>query len=185
MPRICGSVRRGRMTTEQPMPIPGQEDVLPYARRRIQQLLEERSVKGFETYGTPLQTRNGRDALRDAMEECVDLLQYLCQMEMERQGGEMLDYSHDIGRLHSELYGARGKVVALEQANRALRDELRENELYMDIGVLVWSMPLGSTIGPVEAAGGNHLWLYTDPSGRVYNRDHPKAAMREGFRGEE
>jgi hypothetical protein len=38
-----------------------------------------RYLFGFETYGTPLQTFNGRDALQDAMEEALDACQYLYQ----------------------------------------------------------------------------------------------------------
>jgi hypothetical protein len=48
-------------------------------------LLRERSAKGIETYGTPLMTHNGRDAQRDALEEALDLCQYLMQMKMEEE----------------------------------------------------------------------------------------------------
>jgi len=41
---------------------------------------------GIERYGTPLQGFNGRDALRDAYEEALDLCQYLRQVMFERDG---------------------------------------------------------------------------------------------------
>jgi hypothetical protein len=74
--------------TDQPMPHPGVADVTPYARWRIAAMLDEREIRGKATYGTSLQSYNGRDALRDAMEECADLWQYLCQIEMERTSKE-------------------------------------------------------------------------------------------------
>jgi predicted nucleic acid-binding Zn-ribbon protein len=70
---------------EQPMPKPGTKDVTPYARQRMVEMLAEREAKGIAAYGTTLQANNGRDALRDAMEECADLWQYLCQLEMEQR----------------------------------------------------------------------------------------------------
>lgn len=66
----------------QPMPQPGEEDVT----RAVIDDLRRRERKGIETYGTPLQTHNGRDALRDAYEEVLDLAQYLKQAIMEREG---------------------------------------------------------------------------------------------------
>lgn len=66
----------------QPMPKPGQQDVTP----ALVALLKERQAQGIATYGTPLQTHNGRDALWDALEEALDLCQYLAQAIMERDG---------------------------------------------------------------------------------------------------
>ena len=41
---------------------------------------------GRARYGVPLQPHNGRDALRDAYEEALDLCAYLRQAIMERDG---------------------------------------------------------------------------------------------------
>lgn len=41
---------------------------------------------GRQRYGTPLQPHNGRDALRDAYEESLDLAVYLRQALFERDG---------------------------------------------------------------------------------------------------
>lgn len=46
--------------------------------------IEKRKAVGFERYGTLLQPFNGRDALRDAYEEALDLAQYLRQAIEER-----------------------------------------------------------------------------------------------------
>ena len=43
-----------------------------------------RKQQGIRTYGTPLQAGNGRDALWDAYEECLDLACYLRQAIAER-----------------------------------------------------------------------------------------------------
>lgn len=71
--------------TDQPLPTPGGVNVTPVARGAFLQMLLDREVKGIATYGTTLQTHNGRDAVRDAMEEAVDLWQYLVQILLERE----------------------------------------------------------------------------------------------------
>lgn len=48
--------------------------------------LKKREVIGIATYGTPLTTHNGRDALQDAYEEALDLACYLKQAILERDG---------------------------------------------------------------------------------------------------
>jgi len=68
---------------DQPLPQvndrePVQDQVIRYIRRRKE--------VGIKRYGTPLQPFNGRDALRDAFEEAVDLTQYLAQLIIERDG---------------------------------------------------------------------------------------------------
>ena len=49
--------------------------------------IEARRQLGISRYGTPLQAHNGRDALRDAYEECLDMACYLRQAIEERDGG--------------------------------------------------------------------------------------------------
>jgi hypothetical protein len=46
--------------------------------------IEERRLVGISRYGTALQPGNGRDALRDAYEEAMDLTMYLKQAMVER-----------------------------------------------------------------------------------------------------
>lgn len=47
-----------------------------------------REEVGIERYGTALYPNNGRDALRDAYEEALDLACYLRQAMLEREGRE-------------------------------------------------------------------------------------------------
>ena len=66
---------------EQPLPVPND-------RRSVQSMVREdlelREQVGIQRYGTPLQAHNGRDALRDAYEEALDLACYLRQLIEER-----------------------------------------------------------------------------------------------------
>lgn len=55
----------------------------PVASALLEYLLPLRAQAGQQTYGTPLQTHNGRDPLWDALEELVDALQYTVQARME------------------------------------------------------------------------------------------------------
>ncbi len=48
--------------------------------------MQARDQLGRERYGVPLQPFNGRDALRDAYEESLDLCAYLRQALYERDG---------------------------------------------------------------------------------------------------
>jgi hypothetical protein len=48
--------------------------------------LEARAAVGMAEYGVPLRAFNGRDALRDALEEALDLCVYLRQCIAERDG---------------------------------------------------------------------------------------------------
>lgn len=50
------------------------------------QELEERRQIGIKKYGRPLQTFNGRDALKDAYQEALDLIAYLRQKLTEVGG---------------------------------------------------------------------------------------------------
>lgn len=67
----------------QPDPLDGRENVFPWAKDIFALMHEEARARGMETYGKPLQTFNGRDALKDAMEEVVDLWNYLVQLRLE------------------------------------------------------------------------------------------------------
>lgn len=66
---------------DQPLPVPnGQPDVQSMV---IADIGTRRQV-GISRYGTALQPHNGRDALRDAYEEALDLAMYLRQAIAER-----------------------------------------------------------------------------------------------------
>ena len=68
---------------DQPQPTRNQE---PFVQDALVAYIEARKAVGIERYGTALQPHNGRDALRDAFEEAVDLAVYLAQVIIERDG---------------------------------------------------------------------------------------------------
>lgn len=65
----------------EPDPIPTNEK--PVWEMVIEDM-RKRDEEGRVKYGTPLQASNGRDALVDAYQECLDLCVYLRQ-EIERR----------------------------------------------------------------------------------------------------
>lgn len=69
------------LNSEQPMPAAGDA---PSVQGLVRTDLETREWIGIQRYGTPLQPHNGRDALRDAYEEALDLACYLRQAIEER-----------------------------------------------------------------------------------------------------
>lgn len=76
-----GSERPSQASTEQPAP--KANDTEPVWHAVIADMLKRDRV-GRARYGVPLQAGNGRDALRDAYEEALDLAVYLKQAIMER-----------------------------------------------------------------------------------------------------
>lgn len=67
---------------DQPMPVPNTSiDIQTLVMADLQQ----RRQIGIARYGTPLQAHNGRDALKDAYDEALDLACYLRQALEERQ----------------------------------------------------------------------------------------------------
>lgn len=71
------------MITEQPDPTPND---LPPVWSLVLADMAARDALGRKRYGVPLQPHNGRDALRDAYEEALDLAVYLRQAVYERDG---------------------------------------------------------------------------------------------------
>lgn len=69
----------------QALPTPGREPVTPRAREMFVRMLAEREAEGIATYGTSLQTENGRDVHRDLCEEIIDSWMYATQARMERE----------------------------------------------------------------------------------------------------
>lgn len=65
---------------DQPAPKPGK---LPVQEIMIL-AIQERRAYGKKKYGRVLETDNGRDALKDAWEESLDLFTYLTQARLER-----------------------------------------------------------------------------------------------------
>lgn len=74
-----------------PPPTSGRSVVLLY----VLDALEQRAKAGYEKYGTPLMTFNGRDALQDAFEEALDLCMYLAQALLEKNENQEREASED------------------------------------------------------------------------------------------
>jgi hypothetical protein len=67
-----------------PQPMPTHRVDVPSVQAAVRDDLIARENYGIRLYGTPLQPFNGRDGLRDAYEEALDLACYLRQLIMER-----------------------------------------------------------------------------------------------------
>jgi hypothetical protein len=76
-----GNTRR-RVTDPEPPPVVNDRICI---QDLVIQDVEARKVGGLKKYGTLLQAFNGRDALRDAYQEALDLVQYLRQAIEERE----------------------------------------------------------------------------------------------------
>lgn len=101
---------------DQPLPQPGKTDVT----EALIALLRERQQRGIETYGRTLETWNGRNSPRDALEEQIDSIQYTFQWCDERA-----DLLAELDRLRPIAEAAR----EWRDANRAegtgeLEDEI-------------------------------------------------------------
>jgi hypothetical protein len=81
--QLC-SVQAGQLKErpgDQPLPV---KNDYPDVQSMVIADIEERRKLGIARYGTALQPDNGRDALRDAYEEALDLACYLRQAIVER-----------------------------------------------------------------------------------------------------
>lgn len=65
--------------------------------------LEAREKLGIERYGTALRAHNGRDAMKDAYEEALDLACYLKQAIIERDGTVAADQARQRAMLDEML----------------------------------------------------------------------------------
>lgn len=67
---------------DQQAPVPKGTDV----QQALIRALRERREHGIRKYGQPLMTEDGRDTLRDAWEEALDLACYLTKALLQRDG---------------------------------------------------------------------------------------------------
>jgi hypothetical protein len=127
------------VTQPKPTAIPGAVPVRPMVERAlagtltkvhpqlpaIRALLDERTAKGVETYGAALAAPNGRDFLRDAIEEAADLVQYLAGLRhLASLPGAVNDAAH-IDRLRVLQALA---TVAYNEATSELRARCSEQD---------------------------------------------------------
>jgi hypothetical protein len=116
----------------QPPPRPGRGSVVD----DLVVLLQARREFGKRKYGTELQPFNGRDAYVDALQELVDLLQYLHQAQMERAQLEQdlaeaqllqARAAAELAATRANLDQARTDLDAEVAATRQLQGELRRS----------------------------------------------------------
>lgn len=110
----------------QPLPVTGQASVTD----ALIEMLRARQEKGIETYGRSLETFNGRDSVQDALEEAIDLSQYLLQVKLERAA--IFDATMEAWRILDDL---------------AVRQKTTPPELYQAQDVL------GSVLTKAKASG--------------------------------
>lgn len=80
---LAGKVPPASAHAEQPAPT---QNDLPAIWPVVIMDMANRDQVGRARYGVPLQPHNGRDALRDAYEEALDLCAYLRSAIFERDG---------------------------------------------------------------------------------------------------
>lgn len=73
------------MSLNKPEPAPQHNENTPVWKLVMRDMVD-RDNMGLEKYGTRLQPHNGRDALKDAYQEALDLVVYLRQAIFERDG---------------------------------------------------------------------------------------------------
>jgi hypothetical protein len=86
--------------SEQPAPTPND---LPAVWDLVIEDMRQRDALGLSRYGTRLQPHNGRDGLRDAFEEALDMVAYLRQEIEERE-----DLRAEVKRLKEEIERVKG-----------------------------------------------------------------------------
>lgn len=97
IPTEAELIENQKKIMDQPPPTPGRNTVAPEALKSLTKVFAEQIEKGKSKYGTSLMTFNGRDAGEDAMQELVDLLQYLTQLRMEKAAlEEEVSLLHDM-----------------------------------------------------------------------------------------
>jgi len=105
---------------DQPLPIPND---LPAIADLVIAEIEERRRLGVQRYGTPLQPFNGRDPLKDALDEVLDLAHYLVQLRWERDHAPRAVADPDASapdgprrapRMRLEARGGRGRFELMD-----------------------------------------------------------------------
>ncbi|SRR6266496_3576 len=93
--------------------------------------LQWRKAFGLKKYGTYLQAFNGRNSVRDALDEVLDLAVYLKQTEIELESiGDFLDWVCDVGAVMQEMSCTSQTAMLEEVIERAvhLRGRIRVSD---------------------------------------------------------
>lgn len=96
---------------------------VPSVQAAVRADLEQREQVGIRRYGTPLQPVNGRDALRDAYDEALDLACYLRQ-EITERGDQPV--------IALQLAEARQKLQRQDDLIAELRRQLTARDRLVD-----------------------------------------------------
>lgn len=99
---------RQDVAIDQPPPRPGAVVVLDEAICYVEQMegpgladdLRARAEMGKDRYGTLLMTHNGRDAIMDCYQECLDALMYITQAKLELPSEE----SQRLSKVRTHLF---------------------------------------------------------------------------------
>jgi hypothetical protein len=120
-------VNNSDLSTVQQMPVPNDS---PSVQGMVRADLETREAIGVDRYGTALQPHNGRDMLRDAYEEVLDLACYLRGAIAERP-------REDVDAAVAEVRQALGvelqrKDDLIAELRRQLDVSIRVRDEYVD-----------------------------------------------------
>lgn len=100
----------------------------------VQRALRERADDGLEKYGTYLGAHNGRDALRDANQEALDLVVYLKQAELEKREGVSILFQKavELADMLTTRINLESRAQELDIENDKFRDrlEIAEADLF-------------------------------------------------------
>lgn len=144
---------------DQPLPVKNDS---PYMQDLLVSDIEARKQVGIDRYGTALQAHNGRDVLRDAYEEAIDLALYLRQAIYERD--EPVADAHGDGTV---IVQGQPKRVNYDATTEAW--EIRKALVPESAAVGVWE--LRDSTGELVRNGArvvNFLWpLYLNPPAGV------------------
>jgi hypothetical protein len=190
------------MSNEQPPPVKNrntpswslvQEDLMRMGEYAVLSDTSNRDLQGYRKYGTQLQPGNGRDSIRDAYEEAMDLVVYLKNAIQELPPMTPPGVEHrQLNRLYHAAIGVmcglkdyQDQVHSREQAVdwQKARDAFQEvkyrkpQEATVEAIPTVWAdVPSGT----LEAHTG-HPGTFQDPSGVEVANIQPVVFIPEGL----
>jgi hypothetical protein len=103
----------------------GSSRVNDFIKQQMVDLFRTRKAYGYNKYGTILQAENGRDFLKDSLEETVDQLAYIRQGLEENPGNEVLKeaYRLAVAVLRELLVFKTRRDVEKEVASASVRPD--------------------------------------------------------------
>jgi len=108
----------------------------------VKQDIENRIIKGVQTYGERLKPFNGRDALLDAYEESLDMTLYLKQALTEKQAIQVqakvkVNFVEDEKEVLKKLINSKiDELSNLLHYNNEDEDCIEENRLKEQLSIL-------------------------------------------------